>query len=74
MGNALVEAVLGEISLCGPKDISAATVRHLACCSHACLAFAFVGLGGCRNTSSAFYRSEKRALHVFGRFVKTHRL
>ena len=34
LGHALVEAVLGEVNLCGPEDISAATRRHLACCSH----------------------------------------
>ena len=73
MGNALVEAVLGEINLCGPKDISAATMRHLACCSHACFAFAFVGLGQ-QNHLIGLLPKRKRALSAFVRFVKKHQL
>ena len=69
LGNALVEALLGEVNLCGPEDISAATRRHLACCSHACFASAFVDLG-LQTHLIGLSPKRKRAQSAFVRFVK----
>ena len=68
MGNTLVEALLREVNLCGSEDISAATRRQLACCSHACFAFAFVNLGLHKHLMG-LSRARKRARGAFVRFM-----